>query len=467
MNDTESQNLDKIKEDFQALRVQLKNIGAQVIFSSILPVQGKGVARNRCIMHSNSWLRGWCHREGFGFYDNEAFFDDYNMLGRDGIHLSRRRKGSFSNRLANLNLLLTGDFNYPDICWKNNTAARMSSIKFLERVEDCFLLQMLGVPTRKEAQFLFTNQENLLCNISVSNNLGSSDHNIVEFGIWLSMLKVSTKTRVLDFRRANFSSLRAQLGGIPWDASMEDKGANECWEFFKNALLEAQKQFIPYKRKGSKQSKRSPWLNHELLGLLKTKREAYQRWRSGRLSVENYKGIARVCKDAVRKAKAQLELELARDVKNHKKRFFRYVNCKQKQKENIGPLLNSRGESVTNNAEKAEVLNTFFTSVFTNTVGSQALGTKIQFDRNTDPPSVKEELVCELLQELDPYKSMGPDAIHPKVLRELADVIAGPLSTIFKKSWRSGDVPEDWRKANVTPIYKKGSREDPVCDFPC
>ena len=81
----------------------------------------------------------------------------------------------------------------------------MSSIKFLECVEDCFFLQMLDGPTRKEAllDLLLTNQENLLCNISVSNNLGCSDHNIVEFGIQLSMLKVSTKTRVLDFRRAN------------------------------------------------------------------------------------------------------------------------------------------------------------------------------------------------------------------------------------------------------------------------
>ena len=106
-------------------------------------------------------------------------------------------------------------------------------------------------------------------------------------------------------------------------------------------------------------------------------------------------------RDAVRKEKAQLELQLARDVKNYKKGFFRYINNKQKQKENTGPWLNWRGELVTNNAEKGEVLNTFFTSVFTSTVGAQALGTKIQVDANTDPLSVKKKLVCELLQELD------------------------------------------------------------------
>jgi len=44
----------------------------------------------------------------------------------------------------------------------------------------------------------------------------------------------------------------------------------------------------------------------------------------------------------------------------------------------------------------------------------------------------------------------------------MADVIAEPLSVIFERSWRTGEVPEDWRKANVTPAFKKGKKEDPV-----
>ncbi|CAM5146678.1 unnamed protein product [Natator depressus] len=55
---------------------------------------------------------------------------------------------------------------------------------------------------------------------------------------------------------------------------------------------------------------------------------------------------------------------------------------------------------------------------------------------------------------------MGPDALHPRVLKELMDVIAEPLAIIFENSWRSGEVPEDWRKANVVPIFKKGKKED-------
>jgi len=56
---------------------------------------------------------------------------------------------------------------------------------------------------------------------------------------------------------------------------------------------------------------------------------------------------------------------------------------------------------------------------------------------------------------------MGPDGMHPQVLRELADVIAEPLFIISERSWRTGEVPEDWRRANVTSLFKKGKKEDP------
>ena len=57
---------------------------------------------------------------------------------------------------------------------------------------------------------------------------------------------------------------------------------------------------------------------------------------------------------------------------------------------------------------------------------------------------------------------MGPDGIHPRVMRELADELAEPFSIIYQQSWLTGEVPDDWKLANVTPIHKKGGKEDPI-----
>ncbi|GAB0192601.1 mitochondrial enolase superfamily member 1 [Grus japonensis] len=70
-------------------------------------------------------------------------------------------------------------------------------------------------------------------------------------------------------------------------------------------------------------------------------------------------------------------------------------------------------------------------------------------------------MFSDLLHHLDTHKSVGLDEIYPGVLRELAEVLTKPLSIIYQQSWLTGEVPVDWKLANVTPIYKKGQKENP------
>ena len=66
--------------------------------------------------------------------------------------------------------------------------------------------------------------------------------------------------------------------------------------------------------------------------------------------------------------------------------------------------------------------------------------------------------VLKQLELPNPSKSTGPDGIPPRVLKEMADVLATLLIDLFQMSLGKGVVPDDWKKANDSPIYKKGEK---------
>ena len=69
-------------------------------------------------------------------------------------------------------------------------------------------------------------------------------------------------------------------------------------------------------------------------------------------------------------------------------------------------------------------------------------------------------LVLSHLNSLNPAKSIGPDALPARFLKEISDEIAAPLTDIFNHSLSSGVFPSEW-KHSVIPLHKGGSRDDP------
>ncbi|GAB0185298.1 hypothetical protein GRJ2_000995100 [Grus japonensis] len=189
--------------------------------------------------------------------------------------------------------LLMGDFNHPNICGRDNTAGHKQSRRFLECVDDNFFLQVIEEPRRRGAMLnlVLTNKEGLVGNVKLKGSLGCSDHEMVELKILRAVRRVHSKLTTLDFRRADFGLLRDLLGGVPWDKALEGRGAQDSWLIFKGHLLQAQERCIPTKRKSGKNTKRPPWMNKELLGKVKQKKEAYRGLKQGQVASDEYREI--------------------------------------------------------------------------------------------------------------------------------------------------------------------------------
>ena len=119
------------------------------------------------------------------------------------------------------------------------------------------------------------------------------------------------------------------------------------------------------------------------------------------------------------------------------------------------PALKSEGTLVSNAQGKANILNKQYTSVF-NKKDSDPAPTKGPSPHPSAPDvQIREDGVLKMLKCLNPNKACGPDKLPPTLLKNLAGVLAKPLETIFQSSIDQGCVPEQWKKALVSPIYKE------------
>ncbi len=160
----------------------------------------------------------------------------------------------------------------------------------------------------------------------------------------------------------------------------------------------------------------------------------------------------------MRGAKRKFEQLIATN--GNKRPFNSYITSKTKNRVGVGPL-KFNNETITDDQQMASILNQSFCSVFTredtNNVPfcpqlSNGIIRDIVFDQN----EVKEKIL-----KLKPGTAQGPDKIPARILKDNVDILSFPLAIIFNKSMSSGDVPQDWKLANVTPIFKKGSKHKP------
>lgn len=170
----------------------------------------------------------------------------------------------------------------------------------------------------------------------------------------------------------------------------------------------------------------------------------------------NYKKAEKECKKAVRQAKRKFEVKISKS--GQQKPFVSYVRSKVKNRTPVGPIKHN-GSTIFEDKEMAEVLNTYFCSIF-NKEDTRSLPASSQqrLTSHLNNIYINKKEVIDKLCNLDVCKAPGPDKVYPRVLKEFAVELSEGLCIVFNKSLVEGYVPGDWKQANVTPIFKKGSK---------
>ena len=153
---------------------------------------------------------------------------------------------------------------------------------------------------------------------------------------------------------------------------------------------------------------------------------------------------------------------MAGNRKNDSTSFYAYVRSKQKVQDEVGPLENNSEKIISDRFQMAEVLNEYFSSVFTTEDISSLPVPFTKFEGNKSEHFgqlfVTPEMIATKIKKMKDNKSTGLDGIPPKLLKEIVEQISTPLAKVFNLSLEEEIVPSEWKKANITPLFKKGSR---------
>ena len=163
----------------------------------------------------------------------------------------------------------------------------------------------------------------------------------------------------------------------------------------------------------------------------------------------------------IRQCKRRFEASIANVSKTNPKPFWSHVRKRLKTKEGVAPLLQdpqNKDSMKFTDEEKANILQKQFASVFTNEPNGMAPTMRSRTNSTIEMIQVTVEMVKDAIENMNVNKSCGPDDIHPRMLKELINFITVPITLLLNKSMQDGVIPEDWLRAFIIPIFKKGSK---------
>ena len=369
---------------------------------------------------------------------------------------------------------LLGDLNLPDFNWDlfihpDNVLYNSAS----DFVCTNGLTQLVNQPTRGDSILDYVFCSDTLCcdNLLYFPPLAHSDHCIVSFTLALSMLAnddvvdVAKPSYIPNYTKANWPALCEYLQSVDWvNEHACCTSAASMWDRFIGLVTIGVEMYVPsYKSDGPERGRiHYPMRITKLFHKKACCWRLYRRFPTAAIH-EKYKRLSKACSCAVRQFQANFETRLVDS--GNLGSFYKYVNKKLNGSNGIAPLRDESGNSLASNADKAALLNRYFSSVFTTDNGiidSNRLPNQIK--HKMLPVCFTPQMVMKFIQKLNASGGGGPDGLPACFFKTTASIIGLPLSIIFNLSLQTGVIPEIWKQASIVPVFKKGSPGDP-CNY--
>ena len=354
---------------------------------------------------------------------------------------------------------LIGDLNLSNTSWPEGDTNVELERGFVDLFNDLGFEQLIDRPTHERGKvldLLLTNVPRLVSNVNIlsKNEVCSSDH----FGITFNLGEVKRtsppKRKLFNFKRANWDSLNSDLKRANWDRILYMCDAQTAWYRFKGILLDLCKTHIPTVT--SKAKLQPPWFDSETHSLCREKERLRSRYKETKSASDyaKFSSCRKRFKELVQEKMAS-NFDDEDDPAIVSKKFWSHVKSSSVSAR-IPETVSYNGKFRNNPQDQSELFNTYFADQFS-TPSSYNINIDFSTEYDDDMHFTHRD-VRKLLRKMNSNKAPGPDGIHGKILKNCAEGICYPLTKNFKISYNTGQIPNEWKLANVVPVHKKGSK---------
>lgn len=327
------------------------------------------------------------------------------------------------------------------------------------------LEQLIVEPTRENniLDLLLVTDSNIINNTEIEE--GYSDHKAIVFEFYWEPPQVDAELiEFKNFNKIDTDASKAFLTNIDWNNTLNILDCKKASSLLNKYITDTQNSTVPTIKGVSNHISKPKWLNNqEVKDAIWQKHKAYRKLkRCGRpVDLQLFREKRKMAESVVRNSRMQYEDELTEHMTDNPKFFFRYCNKSKIVKDTVTRLKNKSGEIIYDDLKKADELNKYFASVFTIENELQWNVQPIPLEKPFEDFIITKEDVKKAIENLNPNKACGPDEINVKFIKANIEELIEPICIVFNKSLNEGVVPEIWKCANVTPVYKKGDRMEP------